>query len=641
MPREQRGPLGSDAVRVDKCTVESNGQNVEALASPCTFAYAASMVNNHPAFAEATICAGFQKTVATRGDVVALRTKGDAVSITFAEYGRRVRAAATGLAALGVQAGDAVAILLTNRPEFNIVDAAAMHLGGVPFSMYPTSAPEQLAYLLGDSAARVVITEPVLLPLVRAAVAGTNVAHIVLVEGEADGTITLAALEAMPAPAGFYFDDAWRAVKPESLLTIIYTSGTTGPPKGVELTHHNMVSQLRAFREARAFAHEHSKAISYLPHAHIADRMGTYYFSMFAGMTLTTCPDPKRFFEHVMDAHPTDVTGVPRVWEKLKAALEAKFAAEPEEKRAMIKAALDASLMKVRLEQAGQPVPDQLATGVARAEQMMFGPLRKALGLDEARSYFVGAAPTPREVLEFFHALGMPIAEVWGMSELSCIATAMPPGHVKLGTVGKAMPGVEVKIAEDGEIMVRGPIVMRGYRNLPEKTAETINAEGWLATGDIGEIDADGFVKIVDRKKELIINAAGKNMSPANIEARIKSSSPLIGQACVIGDARPYNVALLVLDADGAGAFARAHGLDASNLGVLAGNDAVKAAVASAIEAANGHLSRVEQIKHYQLLTDEWLPGGDELTPTMKLKRKPIAKKYAAAIEALYAIPET
>ncbi|MBZ0234605.1 MAG: AMP-binding protein [Deltaproteobacteria bacterium] len=261
-----------------------------------------------------------------------------------------------------------------------------------------------------------------------------------------------------------------------------------------------------------------------------------------------------------------------------------------------------------------------------RAEQMMFAPLRAALGLDQARGFFVGAAPTPREVLEFFHALGMPIAEVWGMSELSCVATAMPPGRIKIGSVGKAMPGVEVRIADDGEVLVRGPIVMKGYRNLPQQTAETVDADGWLHTGDIGELDAEGFLRIVDRKKELIINAAGKNMSPANIEARIKTSSPLIGQAVVIGDGRPYNVALLVLDPDGHAAFLKSHG-----------PDDVPAELDRAIAAANAHLSRVEQIKRYALLANEWLPGGDELTPTMKLRRKPIAQKYAQEIEALYA----
>ena len=585
------------------------------------------------AFRAPTMCAAFQITVAERGDAVALRTRGDTTRLTWTEYGDRVRRVAGGLAGLGIEAGDAVAIVLLNRPEFNVVDTAAFHLGAVPFSVYVTSTVEQIRYLLEDSAARVAFTERMFLPRVREACAGTRVETIVVVDGEAEGALSLAQLETR-APAGFDFDARWRAVPPDAVLTIIYTSGTTGAPKGVELTHANMLFELRALHAVRVL--EAGSVVSYLPHAHIADRTGAHYLPMALGGTVTTCPDPKLLFEHILEVRPTELTGVPRVWEKLKAALEAKFAAEPPEKRAAIEGAIGAGRMKVRAEQAGQPVPEPLAAGVARAEQMVFAPLRAALGLDRARSFFVGAAPTPPEVLEFFHAIGIPIAEVWGMSELSCVATAMPRDRVKIGTVGTALPGVELRLAEDGEVLVRGPLVMRGYRNKPDQTRETIDAEGWLATGDIGELDGDGFLRIIDRKKELIISAGGKNMSPANIEARIKTSSPLIGQACVIGDGRAYNVALLVLDPDGAMAFSKQRGLDLP-LAKLVEHDAIRAEIDRAIAAANEHLSRVEQIKRYQLLPDEWLPGGDELTPTMKLKRKPIAAKYATQIDALYA----
>jgi len=587
------------------------------------------------AFREPTLCAAFQVTVAERGDAIALRTKGDATRITWRSYGEHVRRYAAGLAGLGVGAGDTVALFLINRPEFNLIDTAAIHLGAVPFSMYPTSPVEQLQYFLADSGARVAVTERALLAKLRAATAGTSV-RIVVVDGDAaeDGAISLSELEAA-APAGFDFEARWRAVTPDALLTIIYTSGTTGDPKGVELTHGNMMFQLRAVHTVRQ-TQPGARTISYLPHAHVADRMGAHYGNMVFGGTVTTCPDPKQLFEHVLDVRPTDFTGVPRVWEKLKAGLEARFAAEAPEKRAAIKGAIEAAVMKVRAEQAGQPVPEPLAAGVARAEAMVFAPLRAALGLDQARAFYVGAAPTPRDVLEFFHALGMPIAEVWGMSELSCVGTAMPLGTPRLGTVGTALPGVELRIAEDGEVLVRGPLLMRGYRNKPDQTRETIDADGWLHTGDIGTIDGDGFLHIVDRKKEIIINAAGKNMSPANIEAHIKASSPLIGQACVIGDGRPYNVALVVLDADGAIAFSRARGLDLP-LARLVEHPDVLAEIERGVAAANTHLSRVEQVKRTALLADEWLPGGDELTPTMKLKRKPIAAKYAARIEALYA----
>ena len=577
------------------------------------------------AFRAPTLCAAFQITVAERGDGVALRTRGDTTRITWREYGERVRRYAGGLARLGVQRGDTVAIVLLNRPEFNLVDTAAIHLGAIPFSVYVTSTGDQIRYLLADSGAQVIVTERAFEARVREAATTQTIVVV-------DDPASLAQLDA--APDGFDFEATWRAVSPDAVLTIIYTSGTTGAPKGVELTHANMMFELQSLHAVRGLE-PGGHAVSYLPHAHIADRTGAHYFPMVLGGTITACPDPRQLFEHVAEVRPTELTGVPRVWEKLKAALEAKFAAEPPEKRAAIERAIAAGLARVRAEQAGQPVPEALAAGVARAEQLVFAPLRAALGLDRARSFYVGAAPTPLEVLEFFHAINIPIAEVWGMSELSCVATAMPRDRVKIGTVGKAVPGVDIKLAADGEILVRGPLVMRGYRNQPEQTRETIDGDGWLATGDIGELDGDGFLRIVDRKKELIISAGGKNMSPANIEARVKTSSPLIGQACVIGDARPYNVALLVLDPDGTLAFCKRHGID-QPLAKLVDHEAIRGELDRAIAAANTHLSRVEQVKRYAVLPDEWLPGGDELTPTMKLKRKPIAAKYAARIDELY-----
>jgi len=584
------------------------------------------------AFGCETMCAAFQETVAAQGEVVALRTKGDRVRISWREYGARVRTLAAGFAGIGVAAGDAVGILMCNRPEFNLVDSAVMHLGAAPFSMYLTSSAEQLAYFVRDSGARVLVTERAQLERVRGL--GLGIEVFVCVDGEAEGALSLHQVEAQ-ARADFDFEGAWRAVRPETLLTIIYTSGTTGDPKGVELTHANMVAEARAFQAVRQIE-PGARVVSYLPHAHIADRFGTHYLPMFAGGTVTTCPDPRLLFEHAIEVRPTEFTGVPRVWEKLKAGIEAKLAAEPEEmKRKLVASAIEAALQKVRLEQAGAVVPEALVAGVQRAEQMVFAPLRAAVGLDAARSFFVGAAPSTRDVLEFFHAIGMPICEVWGMSELSCVATSMPLGTNRIGTVGTALPGVELRLAEDGELLVRGPVVMRGYRNKAEQTRETIDRDGWLHTGDVATIDGDGFVTIVDRKKEIIISAGGKNMSPANIEARIKASSPLIGQAAVVGDRRPYNVALVVLDPDGAIAFCKARGIDAP-LAQLVEHPEIQAAVQAGIDRANAHLSRVEQVKCWTLLAAEWMPGGDELTPTMKLKRKAISAKYADVIASMY-----
>jgi long-subunit acyl-CoA synthetase (AMP-forming) len=330
---------------------------------------------------------------------------------------------------------------------------------------------------------------------------------------------------------------------------------------------------------------------SYLPHAHMADRFTGHYATMLYGQEATVVPDPREVVAALPEVRPTVWGAVPRIWEKIKAALEAAGVTDP--------------------------------AALSEAERAA---VRERLGLDQCRWAVAGAAPTPVEVLDYFIALGIPVLELWGMSELSCIATLNPPGRIK----------VEVKLAADGELLCRGPIRMLGYRNEPAKTAEAIGDDGWLRTGDVAEIDDDGYVTIVDRKKELIINAAGKNMSPANIEARLKTASALIGQACAIGDRRPYNVALLVLDPDAAAKWAAERGLDDASAATLAADEGVALEVARGVEEANAHLSRVEQIKRHAILPTDWQPGGDELTPTMKLKRKPILEKYAAEIERLY-----
>jgi long-subunit acyl-CoA synthetase (AMP-forming) len=329
---------------------------------------------------------------------------------------------------------------------------------------------------------------------------------------------------------------------------------------------------------------------------------------------------------------------VPRIWEKLKAAIEAGIEAEQDEQRKQAtKWALDVGLRKTRAIQAGEQVPAELEGEWKKADELVLSKIRERLGLDQVESVNVGAAPTPPEVIEFYHAIGIPLAELWGMSETCGAGTCNPPEKVKIGTVGPPPPGIEIKLAEDGEVLVKGPIIMAGYRNQPDKTKETIDEDGWLHTGDIGEFDEDGYLKIVDRKKELIINAAGKNMSPANIEAVVKSSSPLIGQAIAIGDRRPYNVALITLDPDVAPGFAQQQGIEDASFESLSQHEAVIAGVQEGIDKANEQLARVEGIKKFKILPTDWEPGGDELTPTMKLKRKPIAEKYGAAIEALYA----
>jgi long-subunit acyl-CoA synthetase (AMP-forming) len=586
-------------------------------------------------FESATLSTTFRRLAETYADRVVLRTVDDSVSLTWKELLGRVDALAGGLAKLGLRRGDTIALMLGNRPEFHLADLAAVTLGATPFSIYQTLAPEQIQYVVSDAGAEIAIVETAYLDaFLEAKVNLPKVKHVIVIDGAgAAGTLTLSEVEGSNPD----FDAAAHAaaVQPDDLLTLIYTSGTTGPPKGVQLSHRNLFSVVRSVSDVVQLPPE-SRVISWLPTAHIAERALNYYWPFLYGATITCCANPREIVSILPKVRPTFFFAVPRIWEKLKAGLEAQLASLPEEQQKKALASIDAALEKVRLTQAGEPVPAELEQTVMRADKELFAAIRDMVGLDQASLVLVGAAPTPRDVLEFFHALGIPLAEGWGMSETSAIGTINPPGKIRIGTVGIPAPGIEVKLAGDGELLLRGANVMVGYRNLPDKTAEAIDAEGWLATGDVAEIDADGYVKIVDRKKELIINAAGKNMSPANIESTIKGGSPLIGQVCVIGDARPYNTALIVLDADFAPVWAKQNGMAGKSLSDLSSEEKLRAAVQEGVDRANARLARVEQIKKFTIVPDDWPPGGDELTPTMKLKRKPIGEKYKAEIEAMY-----
>jgi len=583
-----------------------------------------------------TIAEAFRRTVESVPDRVAVRTKDDEVSLTWAQLRDRVDALAGGLARLGVTRGDTVAIMLSNSPEFHVADLAAMMLGATPFSIYETYTPEQISYLLDDAESKVAVVEQAHLPQVleaREKVKGLE--HVIVVDGEAPlGTTPLREVEG--SDPDFDVEASVREIEPDDVLTLIYTSGTTGPPKGVQLAHRNLLSAVQGTEELIQFPDE-SRVISWLPAAHVAERVAHHYLPIMYGMTVTCCHNPREIMGYLPAVRPTWFFAVPRIWEKLKAGLETMAQAAPDEQREPMQAALRAAIEKVRLEQASEPVPDELAEKVAAADEAMFSKLREQLGLDQAISVNVGGAPTPKEVLEFFHAIGIELGELWGMSETCGAGACNPPGKIKIGTVGPANPGVEIKLADDGEVLIRGGIVMLGYRKAPDKTKEALDEEGWLATGDVGKLDEDGYLTIVDRKKELIINASGKNMSPANIESTLKGASPLIGQVAVIGDGRSYNTALIVLDSDFAPAWAKLNGLEGESIDELAGAEELKVAVQESVDAANAKLARVEQVKKFHIVHGDWAPGGDELTPTMKLKRKPIAEKYAEQIEAMYA----
>ena len=599
-----------------------------------------------------TMTEAFRLTVEDHPDRVAVRTKDDEVSLTWAQLRDRVDALAGGLAGLGVGRGDSVALMLGNRPEFHIADLAAMTLGATPFSIYPTFTAGQIAFVVGDAGAKLAIVEESHLERFREARAQLPMIETVVVVEGARGDDTVAWDDVEGADPGFDAEPHWRAAEPEDVLTLIYTSGTTGPPKGVQLVHRNIMAAVLVADDVIQFP-DGSKVISWLPAAHVAERNAHHYLPIVFAMTITCCPNPREIVAYLPAVKPTWFFAVPRIFEKLKAGLEGHLSTQGEQTVGW----LTAARRKVELEQAGEPVPDDVAATAAEGDEQLFSGLRAMLGLDEAISVNAGAAPTPRDVLVFFHAIGIPLAELWGMSETCGVGAVNPPERVRIGTVGPPSLGVEMRLAASesgderrgeagdelarqtrgrGELLVRGDVVMTGYRNQPDKTAEALDSDGWLHTGDIAEFDQEGYVKIVDRKKEIIINAAGKNMSPANIESALKGAGPIIGQIAVIGDARAYNTALVVLDSDFAPAFAAQQGLEGRSLEDLAEEEAVRAAVQAAVDKGNAELARVEQVKKFTILRGDWAPGGDELTPTMKLKRKPIAEKYAGEIEAMY-----
>lgn len=581
-----------------------------------------------------TLCESFQSFVKQSPDAVIIRAVKGTTEITWREWDQRVRKLAAGLAALGVSRGDTVGLMLANRPEYHLVDAAALHLGATPFSIYNTSPPDQIGYLFGNAGNKVVFCDERFLPRVQE-VKG-DVEHIVCVDdvSDVDGVLTLADLEAKGDP-DFDFDAAWQAVEPSDLATIIYTSGTTGPPKGVELTHANVIAEAEA-TQVLFDAAPGDRVLSYLPAAHIADRVTGQYFPILFGIQVTCVPDLTKLAEALGDCRPHSFFAVPRVWQKLKAAIDAGLAAEQSPAKRKIAAwAIQTGIRAARAELAGESSP-VLAMQHRVADKLVLSKLRHLLGLDQAKAPASGASAIAPELLEFFWGLGIRIYEVWGMSETGGATTANAPGQTKLGSVGRPMKGMEVKLAEDGELLTRGPTVMRGYRNAPDKTAETIDADGWLHTGDIAEIDSGGYVTIVDRKKELIINASGKNMSPSNIENAIKAATSLVGQVVAIGDDRPYVAAIAVLDPDAATAFATRNGFGGASPAELVAHPEIRAAVLAGVKEGNERLARVEQVKRIRLLPSSWEPGGDELTPTMKLRRKPIAEKYAHEIDSLF-----
>ncbi|HEY0400127.1 MAG TPA: long-chain fatty acid--CoA ligase [Acidimicrobiia bacterium] len=603
------------------------------------------------AVAGRTVPGLFAATVGARPDAVAVRWRppgvpgGPGVSpeenratetMTWAEYGDRACRVAAGLRDLGVRPGDRVLLMMRNRPEFHYADMGVLLAGGTPISIYNSSSPEQIQYLAGHSEAVAAIVGDVgmLERFLKVRSELPALAKLVLVD-DPDG---LAPSEVVPFgdllgadPVDLF--GAAATVRPEDLLTLIYTSGTTGPPKGVMISNRNVCWVLESMEQATGERVTGWRQVSYLPMAHIAERFCTHYLHIADGTDVTSCAEPAALASHLREVRPEHFLGVPRVWEKIHAGIMAAVSGDPE-KLAGFERALEVGRKAAAVRVTGEPLPPALAAAWEQVDTAVFANIRALVGFDQCRIGITGAAPIPRPVFDFFLAIGLPMTEVYGLSECTGPMTwARTP--VRPGTVGPPIPGQEIMLLDDGEVCCRGGNVFAGYLKDPDRTAEMLDGDGWLHTGDIGQFDEAGYLKIVDRKKELIITAGGKNISPANLEAAIKSY-PLIGQACAVGDARPYMSALIVLDPDVAPAWARSQGIGFSSLAELAEHPDVRAEVERCVAEANTRFSQVEQIKRIAILPTEWPPDSEELTPTMKLKRRGVLAKYAAEIEALY-----
>ena len=591
-----------------------------------------------------TLCGAFARTVERLGEAPALSwPEGDDTAVlTWGEYAALVRRFALGLRAAGLRRGEFVAIMVGNRPEHVIADLGAVHAGAVPVSVYTTSSPDQLAYVLGHCEATVAVVEnEAFLERLRALHTDLpRLRTVVVVDSPAGGVgevlswDDLLALGDQGQAAADQFEAMAGEVRPDDLATVVYTSGTTGPPKGVGLSHRNVLWTMETISRAVTISSDDS-LISYLPLAHALERWWSHWNSAVHGLRVTFCPDRLQLLAALRGTRPAWFIGVPRVWERLRAGILAGVAAEGDPaRRQAAQTAIDVGRQVVTRQQQGD-VPEELQR---RWEAL--APVRHAIlagiGLDRCRMAISGGAPVPAEIVLFFNALGLPMAEGWGMTELTGTGTRMGPRGVRVGTAGVPLPGVEMRLAEDGELLVRGGNVMVGYYRDQAATAEAIDADGWLHTGDLAHIEEDGHLRIVGRKKELIITAGGKNVSPSNVESLIEEH-PLVANACVIGDGRPYLTALVTLELDAAAEWKGQRADAPPSLEGLAADAEVAAEVARGIEGANARLSRPEQVRTFRLLPDAWTVTGGELTPTLKTRRDVILARYADVIEELYA----
>jgi long-chain acyl-CoA synthetase len=584
-----------------------------------------------PPAATSTLVEQFRRQLSERPDrpSLLLRAGGRWAPISWRQFGEAARRLSAWLVEEGVGEHGHVAIWSSNRPEWHIADMAVLCARCRPVPVYLTVSADQAAFVLGHSGAEVAVVEsPATLErLLSVRDRLPALRRIVVLDAaepvSADGLVisweeALNRGQAVLDARSSELERRAASVESEDVATLIYTSGTTGPPKAVMLTHANVIAGVRAVMSLQP-AYDDDRILSYLPLAHIAERLASEFRSYVIGNP-TWFTSIERLGEDLREVRPSVFFGVPRVWEKMAARILGEVERQPSGRRLLGRWAIATGERVADLRQAGRPVPARLGARHALADRLVLSKVRAALGFDRARVLASGAAPIAPEVLRFFLALGLEICEVYGLSETTGATTFNRPGHARFGTVGPALPGIEVRLAGDGEILVRGATVFAGYHRDPAATAEVM-LDGWFATGDVGELDAEGNLRITDRKKDLIITAGGKNISPSNIETALKNHA-LIANAVVIGDRRPYLSALITVDP----VEAAARDLSAA---------AVRDAVAAHVEAVNAGLANVERVRRWTLL-DHDFSVGDELTPTMKVRRKVVAERYAAEIEANY-----
>jgi long-chain acyl-CoA synthetase len=563
-------------------------------------------------------------------------------TLTWSETREQALDLAAALVDLGVQPGDRVALMTSNRLEHVLADTAAMHAGAVAMSVYNTLSPAQVAYVAGHAAPTVVVLENAdHLARWGPALESLSPTLVVLDPAAAPaGALTWEALvergRAVRAQHAAEVDRRWRAIRPEDPATILYTSGTTGQPKGVVISQRNVLFEAESSNRTALIEGER-ETVSYLPFAHIAERVLGIYIPQLEGGHVHLVGDPAQLVGALGEVRPTGFFGVPRVWEKIQTGISGLLAMETDaQKRQAVADAMAVGLEYVESQQVGREVTPDLQQRFEAVDAAVLTPMKAILGLDRVRWAGSASAPMPLETTRFFAGLGLAIYDIYGMTETTGSVTACGPGSFRLGSVGRAQPGIEIRIAEDGEILARGPVTTPGYQHDAEASAALVDADGWVHTGDIGRLDDDGFLYVVDRKKEMIITSAGKNIAPSNIENLLKES-PLVGHALAYGEGRPYVVAILTLDPEVAPVVAARLGVEDTAPESLAADDRILGAVQQAVDTANARLSRPEQVKRWRLLPVEWTAESAELTPTLKLKRRVVHDKYADVLADLYA----